>query len=341
MAISNYNPWRTLSEEDVVVTLPEDEYQKQVDEENARIANVNINIGENERAIHIQKEEVLAYTEKVYKQAKYAAGLMKTHGVGTEGLYTASRNAILGLTNSVIMVGALVSTGILHGWRDFKRSELTEYIHSNRATVPLLYRVSMEDIGDTNMPIPQGMKTMYLEVVNFLIDYLKKADMKRTTRGMRDIAEGILKDVKKGTDIFSSDTKGKIQALKLKDLETHFKKSWKFFEADSKSFVEKPFRECFKTTADFKSSVVNAQDMDDDLRQVASIHDVVADIESTYKVIVNHQDTIDPKKLDDLADLTREFAICISNYATVINDVNRVQHNLMHCLMYVRRHTGY
>lgn len=339
---SMYNPFDSIvSLEDLTVNLPEDEYARRVDEDTAQIVNITNRI-EREEYVRDDNHEALEYVLEICSEASRVARAMQASEYpGNEGLMSMARNAVFGLANSVIMIGNLLATGLFSGWREFKRLELTEYIDSNRVTIPRLYKLNLASIKDVKVPIPQGMQTNYVIASNYLVSYLNEADMPHLIEAMNEIATAIAREAKKTSNLDMSTYRESLESLGIVKLQGQFEQSWKVFAPNVKTFDEIPFEDAFGTTEGLKRSVETTLKAESHFRQVGKAHKNTERLEETFKRLVNMKESIDGKQLEILSEVTRSFAVCISNYATILNDVNRVQHNLKECLRYVRKAAGY
>lgn len=310
-----------------------------------RVVNVNINMPENETSLFIPAEsneeetapvqpdeiadsdQVLKYAIKQAKQARILANRMRSIGPGNENLLSPIKHILIGLTDSVLHVGNLLGTVAIHGLRDFKNSELTDYINSNEVLTSAIFKLPLQRIDSANVPVPQGMKGTYASASTAILNYLSYVEMPRLIKSILSISQQVEKSVKSKSSMSYLDTD--VSELKLDEIEKRYDDESKLFvNNDFYNFDEVEFKKVFTSMSDFKSVISSISSMDRYFREVSGVDATVSKIETIFKKLVNAEPNLSPDELTKLADVVEQFARCITGYATVINDLNRVQHNL-------------
>lgn len=282
----------------------------------------------------LQKEKML----EVLHALEVQLAVRRTGYAGQEGFTDAVKNGLTGIVNILGHITNLFSTALFHGWRDFKRSELTAYSDSNRLTMTRLYGLSYFEIQNVKVPTPQGMEGKYVDALNSLNEYLTTLNMLKRSTKMLKMVEAIYADMRKTNTKFASHIQDVNRNIQDKYVEQLFEKTGKFFT--SKKHTDKvAFSSVFGSTKDFEYCVKTCMDMDTHLRSVASVHSRLMDINDVVSNIIDHASVLNTRQIDDLVKMTRMFAEYFDQFATVINDVNRVNHNLVFVIKALRNYT--
>lgn len=281
-------------------------------------------------------DEVLMEAFRAIENAKSIVRIMNADNfVANESLYSAARNAVFGLVNIVGHLTSLFTNTLFNGWRDFKRSELNYYVHSNIATMTILRRLRYIEVEDVDVPVPQGMKGRYNTAVIGLISYFDTVNMLKLVKSMKSVSKSIVTAIKENGTLKFEDNN--VNFKKLKDIKKSFDSLSTSFENDaSDDFSNRKFKDVFTDSHEMGKVIDNVIDCDKFFREVSSVYDNVEDVENSFREVANIADNLTSKQLDALADVARMYAETITDYATAINDLNRVQHNLVMVIKYLR-----
>lgn len=254
--------------------------------------------------------------------------------VGQEDFSSFIKNSITSIVNILGHVTNLFSTALFHGWRDFKRSELTEYSDSNRATMARLYSADFIAVSSLTVPTPQGMQGTYFQALSSLQAFLKELNMLDRSTKMLRMTETILQDIVKTNSTFTAHVKDAHRTTKPASLDKLFKDTCKFFT--SKKDDKNTFKNLFSNIKEYETTVKMCIDMDVHLRTVAGVHNRLLEIEGVVTKIIDKAESLDRQQVDDLVKMVKLFADTFDQYATIINDLSRVNHNLTFVTMNMR-----
>ena len=247
--------------------------------------------------------------------------------LGVEGFTDTVKYALTGIVNVFGHIGNLFATGILHGWRDFKRGELTDYSDSNRLTMTRLYDISnYERVRLMRVEHPKGMHGTYKDALKIITDCLTELDMSKKSSMMVSKLDAIRADVKKKNTNFSSYVQSMNQSFKPKYINDLFAKECKVFTTDRKD--SDTFNKLFSSMKDFEEICKGTMDLDSELRAVAGVHSRLQDMENIALKIVPMSEYLTAAQAEDIYKVVRTCAEIFDIYGTVVNDLQRVNHNL-------------
>ena len=261
--------------------------------------------------------------------------------VGQEDFVGLVANALSGIGNIVGHLVNLIATGIFDGWRDFKRSELAEYCQSNAVTIRRIYSGNDNYARDAQVPHPQGMKGKYGPAIKSLKDFLDDLSILKRMDKMISVTDSILADMHKQNPSFSSHVKEGQRIWISSQSDRLFAATGKIFttEKDPGDSYE-PFNTRFDSLSDFEACVKATLVFDTDLRSVAGVHSRMENLEAQCQRIVEDGAKLDANQVKDIATMLRAVGTALDHYATVIKDVNRVNHNLVYCFQELRKTLG-
>ena len=260
---------------------------------------------------------------------------------GTESEGDFLSNALYGVVNVVGHVVSNFSNLLFRGWRDFKRGELRAYLSSN---VTLLSRIDDESnynlLNGFKLYIPEGMVGKYADAYNSLIDYLDTLNMEDTVDSVYEQLKDILNKVKNGNNSdFNRDVVAINKTVDSAELNKKFKNTEKYFT--TKKVHEDVFQKQFSSMNEFADLVKNVVYSDSILRGVSSIYSTIEKIENVVKTIYKFKGNLNKNDISALASSLRLIATSIDNYATCVNDISRVQHNLCENIKAIRSRLHY
>lgn len=326
-------PVPTKEEGGMVPQEPED-----LDDKEVTPGNVDITIDIGERQDTIEQMQIL--TRSMYRHVQDMDCMIKNNRDGiysNEDFSMGMTELIVGVFNIIGHVTNLFTTTLFHGWRDFKRSELTEYSDSNRLTMTRIYTMKYQEATYLKIPTPQGMKGTYPAALKALDTYLVELDMLKRCKRMLATIENIEKDLIKGNPNFLSQVRDAQKQFTDKRLQDLFKNTGKFFTGSRDEGGQ--FEKHFNSIAEFEETVKRCMDMDSHLRGVASVFDYLKDIEKVVGRIADSQKAreLNRQQSEDISKVVRTLAETFESYATVINDLSRMNHNLTYVVMELRK----
>ena len=276
-------------------------------------------------------ETIETQMAKVYNRLNYIESLLKNQtGLGMEGLSDLLKRALFGIVNIIGHVVKLFSTGLFYGWRDFKRSELQEYCDSNMMTVSeIMEEKNFAAYRKLQIECPRGMQGMYSPAVSSLLKYLNDLDMGARSKEICAMINDLVDDVRRSNLQVNAYVRRTNGSVLPKTLETDYTTlSKKYFTSGSRD--KDSFEKLFDSVSEAKSIVNDVKDADSHLREVATVHDRLMDVNSAVNdMITNHADKINATQVTDLVNLIRAIAFSFDRYSVVVNDLTRVGHNLV------------
>ena len=260
---------------------------------------------------------------------------------GNEDIGGLISNGLYGIVN---VVGHIVSNAanlLFRGWRDFKRSELSAYLSSN---VTLMSRIDDESnyqlLNRFKLYIPEGMVGKYPDAFQSLVAYLNIIDMRMSVVYARDSIELLAKHLKnKKLNDFERELDNLNAIVNNQEVDKKFKETEKYFT--TKKNHESEFQTQFSSMGDFAKFVDELCNADGYLRDVSSVYSTVQNIEKLLSAICEDKDALSKKDVSYIASVIRSLAAHVDNYATCINDVNRLQHNTYENIKAIRNRLKY
>lgn len=282
-------------------------------------------------------EEMLTVLNRCIKMSfdidKRFAGEEDIGGFVSNGLY--------GIVN---VVGHIVSNAanlLFRGWRDFKRSELNAYLSSN---VTLMSRINDESnykyLDKFKLYIPEGMAGKYPDAFKSLVDYLDMIDMRKTVFMAQDSIDLLAKLLrnKRLTD-FDHEVNIINAVVNNQEFDKKFKETEKYFT--TKKNCDSEFQIQFASMSDFAEFVDELRSGDEYLRDVSTVYDTIRKIENSLAAICDDKNNLSKQDISHIAGVIRTLAVRVDNYATCINDMNRLQHNIYENIKAIRTKLKY
>ena len=259
----------------------------------------------------------------------------------TEGLMNNITNGVVGVGNIIGHILNLFRTGLFDGWKDFKRSELRAYVQSNEVT---MIRFNSRNYSDSclniTVDVPEGMVSPYSKTLDVLFEFLDELNLNDVSKEILETSDTILSSLKAQNNTFNNIVKdvyndygnnAHIEA-KFRNTERHMttKRTDKmlFKEAYPGGFEE------LKAVIDRLITVGNTH-----MQSVAAIHSRMEETEEVVNAIAKLVDVkaIGRPQLDQLSKISRAWAYNFDKFATVINDVYRIDHNVTSNIMQCRK----
>ncbi len=274
-------------------------------------------------------------TEEIVTTMEDMIVAMKGEFPAGEGIGSFLAKMLVGIANSMSRIVEMGRVAIFHSLRDFKRSELTAYVANHRFTMPRIYKGDFELVKDLELDRPQGMQGTYKQAAGYLTEFLKVINMQQRTQEILTLIKAIHSDAK-STGTFKEHIANGNRRFDIKEIEQAFNNSAKSFTTKTDA-GKKPFTELFSSLVEVGEVVNEVLTYDPELQSVTGIQAKMKEMEKYLLDICNLVDNVDRAQVEDLARLVRAFAITFDRYAVVINDVNRINHNLVYCLEDLRK----
>lgn len=262
---------------------------------------------------------------------------------GQEDISGFVKNTFSSIINTLGHITNLFKTAVFHGWRDFKRSELREYVDSNVATVHRLRSVDFVTVRNMNLDVPNGMKTSYIKAFTSLTNCLKEMDMLTRSKAMCKAAERVLSSIREGNTAFSAAVNdANRDYANTKNVERLYFETEKHFTTQT-SIRKATFEKCYNSVPEFSNLIDAVLDAETELQAVAAINDNLKSLESTIETIADHSNINDMSRpaIDTLSKIVRAWAFLFEKYSVVVNDVYRVNHNVTLNLEDIRKQVNY
>ena len=303
---------------------------------------VTIDIGDRADAIRLAAN---ACADELRRYARYLEGNMCV--AGNEGFVSGVRNIIFSILD-IFSHAANDLYALANSWRDFKQSELTQFRAAHRVKVSRIYTYTFDRLRNIEVSIPQGLIKPYFFTVTNLQNYYVEANMRKRTKVMEECLNSILKHIRTNTadDVINRTAinvliKPYNSTMDPDRLERMYGAFQACFKVNEREFREALFEEVFESGSDLRNTVIKVIDLDDYLREVASIADRVKDMEQTASIIASTCQSLDKQAVSILADFVQMFGNTVSGYAVCANDLNRIQHNLVATLRTLLDKLGY
>lgn len=240
-----------------------------------------------------------------------------------------------GLGNVIGHVLNLAATGLFHGWRDFKRSELTAYCDSNVFTMRAIYSADYNQLRQMRVDLPRGMHGTYTKAFATLVEYINYLDMSSRAKQFRELLKEILSDAQKSKINMSTHTSTVNQKLVPKDIQTKFDALGKIFTSDDTD--TDTFGKQFANMNEFKTVVTDCINADSYLRAVAGVYSYLEEIyDVVNKLVNNYGETMGKENAQELANVVRAIANVFDIYSVCMNDLSRIGHNLTMIILRLR-----
>ena len=262
----------------------------------------------------------------------YTAGI-----IGQEDFSSFVSNGLAGIGNVIGHIANLFKVSLFHGWRDFKRGEMAEYCDSNVVTMRRLYGLNYNEYRLTHIPYPEGMKGMYLPALSSLKAFLDELDLLKRTDKMLATIVAIHGDLVRTNPSFKSHVADFHRIFVPSRHEKLFNETSKFFTTKKEVKTDDIFSARFSSIKDYETVVKMSVEMDTHLRSVSSVHSRMQEMESWMNRIIELGPKLEKAHIADLVKIATTLATVFDSYATVINDVNRVGHNLVFVTDSLRR----
>lgn len=255
----------------------------------------------------------------------------RRHVPASESFTQSLSNAIAGLGNVMGHVVTLFATTLVNAFQDFKRSELSEYYDSNMVTFKRIQSTDFTEYRNLVVPTPKGMVGTYPAALDCLTQLLNELNLLDLSKRMIELTNNIHRDLVKQNPDFSSVSSIGKTSLIPKNVDRLFANTSKIFTNSSKD-SDSVYR-LFGTDRALFKTIEACIDADVHFRSVSPIHSNLQVISTNInRIIALKEDKkieLDPKLATELSNVVRTWAEAFDIFATCVNDLQRVNHNLM------------
>jgi hypothetical protein len=260
--------------------------------------------------------------------------------VGNEFLLGLTKTLLTSIGNTIFWISNNAKT-FFKSYRALKRSELREYMESQKVTHMRILHLDYADVRDKSMPIPRGMRGTYLDAATSIDKLLAALDMSRKSAAALAIVETLHKELlyiwaqeDKATRTADANTvsqhkTGAAKLFDIKQLERIKVPYDKIFTKQQTDDVR--FDAIYKSMQEFKQTDDLLLDMESYLISVSSVASNLEKIEEYFLKIVemvNKKQVVFSKDaLQSLAHISLMFAQCFDLYGDACETLTRVEHN--------------
>lgn len=300
--------------------------------------NINVNIDKKEK-IEEQLKDIARNRSTERVEALHAA--IESYQVefnidltaGNEGFTNFIKNFFSGILNTIAGMVYLFKTALFDGWRDFKRSELTEYCQSHAMSIRRVVRNDEGIYNHLDMEHPEGMKGDYLTAIDSLVAVFNTLNITAATKRMKEIAKQMYRGtVGNGGDFANIVETSNREFDKIEhDVNRVFDKSSAVFTEKRNDSAK--FTALYGSNRGMENIIDRLMKLDDVMQSVAGVESDLEDIESTVKDIVEYfkvspEGYITKKTLDTFSKLVRHWGFLFEKFSISVNDLYRVNHNV-------------
>jgi hypothetical protein len=252
---------------------------------------------------------------------------------GNEGFSNYIKNFFSGILNTITGMLYLFKTALFDGWRDFKRSELTEYCQSHAVTVRRIVRAEEGSYTFKDMEHPEGMQGGYVSAIDSLVAVFNALNISATTKRMKEIAKQMYNATAGNATEFANVVETSNREFDKIEREVN-----RVFDKSSTIFTEKrndvaKFKVLYGTNRNMEDIIDRLIKMDDVLQSVAGVESDLESIQDTVKETVDYLKTapdaaISKKTIDVFSQLVRHWGFLFEKFSISVNDLYRVNHNV-------------
>ena len=305
--------------------------------------NINVNIDKKEK-IEEQLKDIAHNRSKERLETLHVA--IESYQIkfnidltpGNESFTGFIKNFLSDILNTIAGMIYLFKTALFDGWRDFKRSELTEYCQSHAVSIRRVFH-NYEGVYDhLEMEHPEGMKGDYNKAISSLEELFNVINISATSKRMKEIAKQLYNSVTINVGEFTSlvETSNREFDRVERDVNRAFDKTSAIF-TDKRNDNAK-FKELYGSNRGFEDTVNRVIDLDDVMRSVAGVEDDLESLESTINDMVkyfrhNPDRVVNKNTLSTLSKLIRRWGFLFEKFSIGANDLYRVNHNICVNLM--------
>ena len=212
------------------------------------------------------------------------------------------------------------------------------------------------------LDVPNGMKGSYKDAFTSLTDCLKEMDMTTRSKTLLKSAERVLDSIRDGNSAFASAVNAANKDYSdQRNIERLFGETEHYFTTNT-SITKVPFEKCYVSVPELSEVLDMVLDAESDMQPcpdcggegeidgetcetcggTGEVHDRLQDLEDTINTISDHPNVGDMSRpaIDNLAKIVRAWAFLFEKYSIIMNDVYRVNHNVMLNLQDIRKTAG-
>ena len=257
--------------------------------------------------------------------------------VGEEGIVSGIGNIIKGILNVNYKILSNFRATIMKGFRSLARTELQEFIDSNRLTVNKILTYNFSVLSDMQVDLPLNMVKPYKVTTEAIKNTLDVLNVKDRVDGILNSTDTLLSELKTNNTI--SIKKDTINLGELKSLEKVFQEEEKCFDPRSKrdtvAFIE-VFQSdhCLKDTYDLLTKAMTKE------YEVAGVYKSLERLYGSFDEILKQVEggaQVSKNDLLELSGQTTTLAKLFDMYGILIHNLQRVEHNFVLVLKAIKR----
>lgn len=277
------------------------------------------------------------YDELCFRIATLYAEAGALEGSSMEGL---GSNVIGRLFVSIVdaFAGVLTSltTNMTRCFKSLKRSELNEFVQSNRLRVMSVDSLNYEDVIDTPIDVPANMKGTYKQAVESLVAVYTKLNALNTTKLANTSFASILNAINTSDPKLSKqiDSAFSVISQVIKNVKPAVDTCLSQF--DGKFTYKTKFGKVFLTMDEWKAVRTTLIENECRLQDVKALTDLTSETETTLKSIASAVDAdssiISPKDLRNLGEMAKNTALVLDAYGMAATRQMAIEHNYVLCV---------
>lgn len=262
--------------------------------------------------------------------------------VGLESFLSPVVNGFAGILNVIGHVVNLGKTGLFHGFRDFKRSELMDYTDSNFATMQRLYMAKYVDCMDLMCDRPEGLITTYAKALDAIFAFLDELDLAAKSKQMLEAGNLLLDSVRSQNSTFTTTVSDVYREYgNLSKINSLYSKVETCFSSSRNEAGQVPYRKLYNSQREFTDVVKSLLGKGNThLRSVAGVFSRLEELEEVITELANtvNEVNLSRSQLDVLSKIARAWAEQFDKFAVVVNDIYRIDHNVTLNVQDLRKH---
>ena len=277
------------------------------------------------------------YTETCAKLQVIFNELKKAEEIGQEGLNSSFIGRLFVSVVDVFTGLALTfKSNMTRFYKSVKRSELHEFIDSNKVKTAVVYRIPFEKVYDYNIDVPANLGGTYKEAITAVENVFIKlnavpiaqatlASLKNILRAMTTADPGVSDLISTSSNVIDR----QVKVVKPVVLECQKNFSGKFAE-------KKQFKDVFLTVAELRDCVDKLLALEPRLQDAHKLNGFVTEMEQVLKGMVKaiettpeNQKRLTPKELTQLGETAKGTALLFDAYGLAAMRQLALEHNLV------------
>ena len=263
------------------------------------------------------------------------AALADIRGVSVESLAgNIFGRAIVAVMDTFTGLLATFVTNVTKLHKNLKRSELAEFVQSNRMKTSVVCNCLQKTIGNVKVYAPAGMTTSYCEAIDTLSLIYIQLNAIETARTMQTALQEVFAQMSQGDKSVSKHIASASNYIStiIKGSKSAVTKCQKDFGSDRADTVV--WNQVYNALTDIKLSVEKLLALEPRLQDVHKLSDMALEMESIIKGIVN---LVKDNKVADLAvsnkdivylgETAKSLALVFDSYALAATRQMMLEHN--------------